>query len=391
MRIVIAGGGFGGIKTALELAKHKEFDITLISDRDHFLYYPALYGTATGGSHLQSQVPLAKVFKYIRNVRIVMDKVASIDVPRKMLISEKGTAYEYDNCVLALGVVTTYFGIEGLAEHTYSIKSIDEVNRFKKHMHDEIVQTKHMDKNYVVVGAGPTGVELSAALNSYLTHVSKMHGVAHGKIHIDLVEAAPRVLPKMSEKTSAIVTRRLKKLGVRVMTEQKVEAADNDSLQVNGRELPSKTVVWTSGVTNSPFFKDNAHAFNLAKNGRVEVDSYMQAADNVYVIGDNAATPYTGLAQTALHDALFISDHLKRLARKQPLKHYKPRNPPVVIPVGKHWAVFEWSWLKLYGLLASWIRRAADFVGYNDILPIGQALGVWRAEYEREEDCPTCR
>lgn len=391
MRIVIAGGGFGGIKTALELAKHKEFDITLISDRDHFLYYPALYGTATGGSHLQSQVPLAKVFKHISNVKIVLDTLKSVDVPRKLLIGKSGKTYEYDNCVLALGVVTTYFGIEGLAEHTYSIKTIAEVDRFKRHMHDEIVQTKHMDKNYVVVGAGPTGVELSAALTSYLKHISEKHQVPHGKIHIDLVEAAPRVLPKMSENTSRIVTKRLKSLGVRVMTNQKVEAADDDSLQINGRDLPSKTVVWTSGVTNSPFFKDNAHAFNLAKNGRVEVDSYMQAADHVYVIGDNAATPYTGLAQTALHDALFISDHLKRLARKHPLKHYKPRNPPVVIPVGKHWAVFEWGGLRIYGMIASWIRRAADFVGYNDVLPLGQALGVWRAEYEREDDCLTCR
>jgi NADH dehydrogenase len=193
MRIVIAGGGFGGIKTALELAHHKEFDITLISDRDHFLYYPALYGTATGGSHLQSWVPLTTIFAHVPNVKVVKDTVQALDAPRKLLTGASGTAYEYDNCVLALGVVTTYFGIEGLAEHTYSIKSIEEVDRFKKHMHDEIVTTKHMDKNYVVVGAGPTGVELSAALTSYLTRVSDKHGIANGKIHIDLVEAAPRV------------------------------------------------------------------------------------------------------------------------------------------------------------------------------------------------------
>ncbi|HEX4662412.1 MAG TPA: NAD(P)/FAD-dependent oxidoreductase [Candidatus Saccharimonadales bacterium] len=391
MRIVIAGGGFGGIKTALELAHHKEFDITLISDRDHFLYYPALYGTATGGSHLQSWVPLTTIFAHVPNVKVVKDTVQALDAPRKLLTGASGTAYEYDNCVLALGVVTTYFGIEGLAEHTYSIKSIEEVDRFKKHMHDEIVTTKHMDKNYVVVGAGPTGVELSAALTSYLTRVSDKHGIANGKIHIDLVEAAPRVLPKMSQKTSAIVQRRLEKLGVRVMTNEKVEAADDDSLQVNGREIPSKTVVWTSGVTNNSFFKDNAHAFHLAKNGRVEVDSHLQATDHVYVIGDNAATPFTGLAQTALHDALFISDHLRRLARKLPFRDYKARNPPVVVPVGEHWAIFEWGWLRLHGRIASLVRRAADFIGYSDVLPIGQALGVWRAEYKREGDCPTCR
>jgi NADH dehydrogenase len=389
MRIVIAGGGFGGVKAALELAKSNKFQITLISDSDEFLYYPALYGTATGHSHLESFVPLTEIFKHAPHVKIVRDKVVAIDAHRKMIKGEAGT-YEYDNCILALGVVTTYFGIEGLAEHSFSIKSREEVARFKAHLHREMTESGHMDKNYVIVGAGPTGVELSAALTSYLKRIADTHGIRHGKIHVSLVEAAPRVLPRMSEKASAHVEKRLKWLGVDVQTNKKVEAADEDSIQISGRDVPTETIVWTSGVTNNPFFTDNAHLFTVAKNGRIEVDEHLEASDHIYVIGDNAATPYTGLAQTALHDGIFIANHLSCLAAKKVPKPYKAVKPPVVIPVGENWAILEWGPLTCGGLLGSWIRRAADLIGYHDILPLGQALGVWRAQMVVEEDCPVC-
>lgn len=391
MHIVIAGGGFGGVKTAIELAENKDFQITLVSDKDHFLYYPALYGTATGRSHLESSVMLRSILKDYSNIRLEIDTVQHLNVERKQLISSSGKTYHYDRLVIALGVVTTYFGIEGLDQYAYSIKSIAEVRRFKSHLHNEMTDDHQMDKNYVVVGAGPTGVELSAALSTYLRRIAQNHGVKHDKITIDLIEAAPRILPRMSEAASTKVARRLQKLKVNVMTNKKVEGASADSLMVSGHKIPSKTVVWTSGVANHPFFKENVHCFNLAKNGRVEVDSFMMAAKNVYVIGDNANTPYCGLAQTALHDALYVASNLKRELHAQPPKYYKPKLPPVVVPVGENWAIFEWGPFRFGGLLGALLRRAADFIGYNDVLPIGQALGVWRAQYLTEEECEICQ
>jgi NADH dehydrogenase FAD-containing subunit len=155
---------------------------------------------------------------------------------------------------------------------------------------------------------------------------------------------------------------------------------------VSGNSIDSRTVIWTSGVANHPFYKNNAEHFEFAKNGRIVVDEYMQAAKNVYVIGDNAATQFTGLAQTALHDALFVASNLKRQAQHKTLKKYKAVMPPVVVPVGENWAVFEWRGLRLYGWIASLLRRAADFIGYSDMLPLGQALGVWRASTIMEDD-----
>lgn len=388
MHIVIVGGGFAGVKTALELNKDSSLSVTLISDKDHFVYYPALYSYATGGSHLESIVPLEKIFKDTR-VKLVTDTITQYDPKRRMVVGAK--TYHYDRLVLALGVVTSYFGIEGLDEFSYSIKSYAEVKKFKTHLHNELVQDHHLDKHYVVAGAGPTGVELSAALAHYLARIAAAHKVKHSRISVKLVEAAPRVLPRMGEGASRKVTARLKKLGVQVMTDRRVQQQDEDSILISGKDVLTKTVVWTSGVSNHPFFATHSGSFTLAKNGRVEVDKHLMVSPTTYVIGDNANTPYTGLAQTALHDALFTARDIKNDHHKRKRRDYKALKPPVVVPVGRNWAVFEWHNIVITGFVASMIRRAADFIGYHDILPIGQALGVWRTEWIYEEECSVCK
>jgi NADH dehydrogenase len=386
MNITIVGGGFGGVKAALELAKDSTNTITLISDKPDFQYYPALYGTATGHSHAQSWVPLGQIFAEKDNIRVVLDEIVSIDPKERILKSAAGVEYSYETVILALGTVTTYFGIEGLDTFAYGIKSAAEIKKLKHHLYSQLSEQGSIDNNYVIVGAGPTGVELAAALGSYLERLCRHYGVSHSNINISLIEAAPRVLPKMSEKTSAKVEARLKKLGVNVQAGQAVQSATADNLIVNGEPIKSQTVIWTSGVANHPFYKENEVHFTLAPNGRVVVDSHMLAANDVYVIGDNAATQYTGLAQTALHDALFVAKNIVRAKKNQPLKEYKAVMPPVVVPVGENWAVFEWHKLRLGGWIASVIRRMADLIGYSDVLPIGLSLGAWSAQRVLEDD-----
>ncbi len=340
MNITVVGGGFGGIKVALELARDHRNMITLISDKPDFQYYPALYSAATGHSHL-----------------------------------------------MALGVITTYFGIEGLDVFSYGIKSEEEVMRLKRHLYEDIAENHTMDKHYVVIGAGPTGVELAAALGSYVSRLCEHYGVKQsGAPTIDLLEGAPRILPKMSEATSRIVTRRLKKLGVHIRTGQALESATADHIMVGGKPIRSRTVIWTAGVTNHPFYKEQASSFALLPNGRVKVDEFMKAAPDLYVIGDNAATPYSGLAQTALHDALFVAHNIWREQNGKAPQKYKAVKPPVVIPVGEDWAILEWHGLRISGWLGTLLRRAADFIGYNDMLPLGQALGAWHASMVMEDN-----
>ncbi|MBL8159515.1 FAD-dependent oxidoreductase [Candidatus Saccharibacteria bacterium] len=389
--IIIAGAGFGGIRTAMQLARSTPYKITVIADRPTFRYYPALYATATGHSYNESIIPLDEIFAEYPSITVVYDKLKSVNVAKKRLKAESGASYAYDYLVLALGVVTNYFGIKGLDKYSYGIKGESEVADLKEHIHHQIVNQKQLDETYVVIGGGPTGVELSASLGIYVKHIAQCHGLKHKKPKVMLVEAAPRLVPRMSEKASQLVEDRLKSLGVKVMTGAKVEAETAQTVTISGEKVKSDSVIWTSGVTNNPFFKENINEFTLAPNGKVQVDAFMQAAASVYVIGDNAATPYSGLAQTALYDGDFVARNLKRQLKQIPPKAYKARKPPVVIPVGDNWSIFEYGPLVFGGTPGSVLRRAADLIGYTDILPFSKAWRLWSASSSIEENCDVCR
>ncbi|MDB5176837.1 MAG: hypothetical protein JWN75_505 [Candidatus Saccharibacteria bacterium] len=386
MKITIVGGGFGGVKTALELAKHSHNHVTLISDKPDFQYFPALYGTATGKSHLQAWVSLGTIFAGKLNVDVIIDSIATVDPAAKTLTGGTGNTYHYEHLVLALGAVTTYFGIEGLDQYTYGIKSESEIAKLKHHLYQEMAEERMLDKQYVIIGGGPTGVELASALGSYIESLSKHYKLRHRKIGVTLIEGSPRLLPRMSEQTSKHVYNRLRKIGVKIQLNKKVESANDDGLIVSGNPLKSNTVIWTSGVANHPFYDANAEHFEFSKNHKIVVNDYMRTKDGIYVIGDNAFTPFSGLAQTALHDALFISTNFKRRQQNKVLKKYTVVSPPVVVPVGESWAVFEWHKLRMHGWPAALLRQAADLIGYHDVLPIGHALGAWRAQRVIEDN-----
>jgi NADH dehydrogenase len=383
MNILVVGGGFGGVKASLELAKHKSNTVTLISSDDNFQYYPTLFSTATGHDYRESWVPLETVFKGIANVKVVIDTATAVDVQKKAVTARSGTEYGYDKVIFALGSITTYFGIEGLDVYAYGIKSEDEIRKFQMHLWKEMSDGSDTEKNYVIIGGGPTGVELAGALGEYLKVLREHFGIHKKTLHISLIEAAPRLLPRLSEQTSKRALRQLKKLGVHVETNKKVEKETADELIVNGRPIKTQTVIWTSGVMNVPFYKQNETQFVLNERGKVTVDEFMRSSEHVYVIGDNAGTPYAGLAQTALHDAIFVAGHIMGASNK-----YKAKLPPCVIPVGHNWALFEWGKLRFGGILGHFMHRMANLIGYHDILPIGWSISAWRAGTKKQLRIP---
>ena len=326
---------------------------------------------------------MAKIFSRCRNVRLVQDTVTKLNPDEHTLAAASGKTYKYDELILALGSVTTYFGIEGLDTYAFGIKSEAEIRKLQHHIVTDMSDGVEDEKQYVIIGAGPTGVELAGALGEYLRVLRKHFGITKKTLKINLIEAAPRVLPRLSERSSRQAMRRLQELGVHVEVDKKVEKQTADELIVNGRPLKTQTVIWTSGVTNAPFYKDNAEHFDLNDRGKVKVDEFMRAGAHVYVIGDNANTPYAGLAQTALHDAQFVARHLG--GSKKP---YKVVMPPSVIPVGHNWALFEWHKLAFSGWIGGLLRKAADLIGYHDILPLGWAIGTWRASRQKELTIP---
>lgn len=393
MKFTIIGGGFAGVKLALELAKNPSDHITIITDREMFQYYPTLYSSATGRSRDESWMSLGLIFGRHDNVRVILDQIIGIDHTSKFVIGASEERYKYSTLIIAVGMVTTYFGIPGMDQYSYGIKSADEIRRLKQRIVHDLIETRQLDKNYVVIGGGPTGTELAGALGSYLKKMAKQHGVRRPQVNIRLIEAAPRLLPRSHERVSARVKQRLEQLGVEVQTGVMVEKATAESVIAGGRPIASHSVIWTSGVVNSPLFAAHPELFRLAPNGKVIVNERMQAARSIYVLGDNAATKYSGLAQTAIYDAQFLARNIRRQQRgKKPLA-YRPMQPISVIPVGEKWAAFEWHGIRLYGRIASLLRRAGDLHGYMSYLPFIQALQPWLAStvYERDFFAPVKR
>lgn len=386
--VVIVGGGFGGVKAALELSKNENVAVTLVSDHKDFRYYPSLYHTATGGLRAQSSIPLKDIIDD-NPIEYVHGTAVTVDRNRKTIELKGGKEIRFDTLILALGVVTNYFGIKGLDKYSYGIKSIEEIERFKQHLHKQMQDEHQPDLNYIIVGAGPTGIELAGALPDYLRKLMSYHGIKHKVIRIELVEALPRLLPRSPKTTSLAVRRQLRRLGIKLLLGQAVEGETADALFINGKPLPSHTVVWTAGMANHPFFTVNNFALN--ERHKVVVNDFLEAEPNIYVIGDNAATPFSGMAQTALHDGNFVSRTIAlKLAGKEQ-KKYTARQPVSIIPAGPHWAAVDWGKSHFYGRLGWILREAADLLGFHDLEPWWQASEQFLTELGSEEsECAVC-
>lgn len=385
-RVLIVGGGFAGVKAALELSKHhRDYAITLVSDQPYFRYYPALYHTATGGLYSQSSIPLANILDKNR-VQIVEDRVAKIDRKARTITTTGGQTLPYEIAILGLGVVINYFGIKGLEENSYGIKTFEQVKKFRTHIHEQI--DKDAEQHYVIVGAGPTGIELAGALPAYLEKIMRGHNVTGKQPKITIIEAAPRLLPRSPEKISTAVAKRLEKLGIELHLGQTVEGASSDSLMVSGQPISSRTIIWTAGTANNPFFKENN--FVIGERGKVTVDEFLRAEEGVYVVGDNAATAFSGVAQTAMHDGQFVVEDILRRASGQTPQPYEPEKPIVFIPVGHGWAAVEWGKKVFTGRLGWQLQQAADWRNFHAMEPWWKASEQWMTEFGEEEDCPTC-
>jgi len=386
-KVLIVGGGFAGVKTALELSGDEKYAITLLSDQTHLRYYPALYHTATGGSRAEASIPLVDIFED-KNIQIVKGAAETLDRERQIIKTKSNERLPYDILILALGVVTNYFGIKGLREHSFGIKSVEDAEELKQHLHDQLMQDGKPDFNYIVVGGGTTGVELAGAMAFYLKDLIKRHSVPARKVHIDIVEAGPRLVPRMPKDISRMIARRLRKLGIKLYLNKSVKGATANELMVGDKPLRSHTVVWTAGVTNNSFFTKNN--FSLTEHGKVNINQFLQAEPNIYVLGDNADTPFSGLAQTALYDGEFVAKHLKTVAEGKSPKTYKPKQPVYVIPVGNNWAAVLWGKVRFYGLVGWVLRRLADLIGFHDLEPWHEALQQWMTDDDDQESCARC-
>ena len=385
-RIVIVGGGFGGVKLALQLARHQsKFKVTLISKYDFFEYHAALYRSATGWSPNEVVLPLTDIFTQHTNIEVVVDEVRKIDAEAKQVIGKSKTNYKYDDLVMAVGLTVNYFGVEGMAEQSYSLNTAKDSFKLRQHLRDAVITShktgEHLE--FVVVGGGATGVELASELDFFLAELCSSENIGISRAHVSLVEGTSRLLSLLSPKASKYAQWRLQKLGVKVMLKTKVTGLSNDKLKLEHGEIPSKTVIWTAGATNHLIFSKHPKIFTLARNGRVEIDEYLRANKNIYVIGDNADTAYSGMAQTAISDATFVAKNFVRSTRGKKKKLYSPHQPIYAVPVGRDYAIVQWGRVVLRGRLAWLLRRVADLKLFMIFEPYRTAIKTWRSGNKR--------
>ena len=397
--IVIVGGGFAGIHAAKTL--HENFPkgtahITLISKVHHFEYTPALYRVVTGESPFEVCIPLSEVFKE-KDVDVVVDTVTSVDQSAQKVVGESGSHYEYDYLILALGSETVFFNTAGMSEHSFGFKSINEALRLKRHLHDEFEKAKTCNEEeklehmrIVIIGGGASGTELAGELAVYTHHFGKLHGVEVGKIDIVLLEGGPRLLAALPEAQSTRALAHLKNLGVRVFLSERVEKVDEEHVYLAGQTFATDTIIWTAGVKPHALYATLGGT--MAKNGRVEVESdlRMKGSKNIYILGDGAATPYAGMAQTAIYDGEYIGTNLPYIMIGDPVQPYTPPMPAYCVPAGPGWAVFSGFGLSFSGYFGYIMRKLIDLCYFMSILPFFKAIQVWHEGESMCETCATC-
>ncbi len=384
-KVLIVGGGFGGIRTALDLAKKGGFEITLISKNPNFEYYPGLHKILGISERVTVQVPLATIFKN-KQVTLVIDTVVEVDLEQKRVTTNTGV-FQGDFLVIAVGSQTEYFGIAGLPEMAYGFKSVAEAKKlrahietlFEKHAKTEKTETV-VGLHMVIVGAGPNGVDLAGELASLDKYLAKKYGVLESFITVDLIEAGSRVLGMMSESVSHQVEQRLRSLGVNILCNRELRKEDSWTVKFADMTIGAQTLVWTAGIiTNELVTK--IKGLTLAKRNRVIVDNYLQPTNgesvfkDVFCIGDIADTKYAGLAQTALSDGTYVARTISKESAGKHLKNYSAKPVAYNIGVGPRWAVLTIGSFETFGLLPHVMRTLIDIRFFLSILPVRE---VWK-------------
>jgi NADH:quinone reductase (non-electrogenic) len=367
--VAIVGGGFGGLACAQALAgsKHR---VVLIDKRNYHLFQPLLYQVATAAlspAHIAS--PLRHVLARYDNVEVRLGNVTGIDVPGRKVLIEDEPAVDWDRLVLATGATYSWFGHDDWAEIAPGLKTLTDARtvRAKLLRAFELAEIEpdpdrqRQLTTCVIVGGGPTGVELAGAVAELARWTLKndFRRIDPRRTRILLIEAGPRVLAGFPDKLSVYAVRALEALGVTVRTGQAVTAIDNDGVSLGNERIPAATVLWAAGMAASPAARWLGVPADKA--GRLTVNPDLSVPDrsDVYALGDTVVckgadgSPLPGLAQVAQQQGTFLGRALRRnLTDGTPMPPFRFHNRGNTAVIGRHAAVFDFGWWRFTGRLA---------------------------------------
>ena len=371
-RIVIVGAGFGGLSAAHALGG-ADADVTVIDRRNYHLFQPLLYQVATAGlSPAQIASPIRAILRRAANVRVVLGKVTGVDRERRVVrLDDREIPREipYDQLVLATGSRHAYFGHDEWESVAPGLKKIDDATAIRRRIltafeNAESAETPEERKRFltfVVIGAGPTGVEMAGAI-AELAHVALRHDfrtIDPREARVMLVEAGPRVLAAFPPALSDSAQAALQRLHVEVRLGTPVSNCDEGGVTIGDEHVPAATIIWAAGVAASAA----AHWLGVDKDriGRVPVgpDLTVPGHPEIFVIGDTASAagkdgqPLPGLAPVAKQQGAYVARVLRaRLAGKSPPPPFRYRDYGTMATIGRRSAVADFGWLRLDGTLA---------------------------------------
>ena len=370
-RIVILGAGFGGLKLARLLAKHKNNQVVVIDRNNYHQFQPLLYQVATAGLEPSSiSFPIRKIFQKRQNVFIRIAEIEKIDAQNHLVQTSKGF-YKYDKLVVALGTTTNFFGNRDLEENGIGLKTVSEAlyirNQILKNYENALVTANEQEReaalNIAIVGGGPTGVELAGSVaelrNSILP--KEYPELDFSKMNIFLIEATGRLLGGMSLSSSQKAKKYLQKLGVNVLLNTRVESYNGQTVDTDAGAILSSNVVWAAGMKGTPVTGLPAGTF--LPNGRISVNEFnkVNGTDNIYAIGDIASmatseypSGHPQVAPGAIQQAENLAKNLVREKQNKPLLPFRYKDKGTMATVGRNLAVVDLPFLKFGGFFA-WV------------------------------------
>jgi NADH dehydrogenase len=367
-RVVIVGGGFGGLNVAKRLGGVDRLEVTLLDRSNHHLFQPLLYEVAMAGlSPAEIAAPIRSLLSRHRNVRVLREEVLAVELAARRITTPSGTR-DYDVLVLACGAQHAYFGHEAWEEHAPGLKTLEQATEIRRRVLSAFEDAeKEIDRErkqalltFVIVGGGPTGVELAGAIGemSRFTLARDFRRIDPKLTRVILIEAGPRILPSFSDALASRAVRDLEALGVQVFTRSPVTGIDAGGVDLGRERIQTATALWAAGVLPSRL--GATLGVPLDPQGRVIVlpDLSVPGHPEVFAIGDQARVsdsdgrPLAGIAPVALQQGRWVGDAIRNDLEGRPREPFRYRDKGQMATIGRSRAIVEIGRLRFGGLLA---------------------------------------